>query len=199
MGKVAAYIASRTFDFATSATFGIRIYKIRIVSLDRPFSTNAAVFKSFIQSYFIFSGARFILPTFWILAGAAIIISVTGVRKIFRESQLTIPAYICIRSHISFFAFYFARSKDYSVSVGRIGKLECDFIMRNQESQYSYVQVAMTIMSSLDTENREYKPLESIRDNYPKYVMTRNDIVQNRNGIIHTNIGGFIKEHKKFT
>lgn len=94
--------------------------------------------------------------------------------------------------------YLYARSKDYSVSVGRIGKLECDFIMRNQESQYSYVQVAMTIMSSLDTENREYKPLESIRDNYPKYVMTRNDIIQNRNGIIHTNIGGFIKEHKMF-
>lgn len=95
--------------------------------------------------------------------------------------------------------YLYARSKDYSVSVGRIGKLECDFVMRSRESQYSYVQVAMTIMNSLDTENREYKPLESIRDNYPKYVMTRNDIIQRRNGIIHANIGTFIKEHKMFT
>ena len=68
--------------------------------------------------------------------------------------------------------YTYARSMDYAVSVGRIGKLECDFIMRRKHSEYSYIQVAMTIMNNVDTENREFKPLESIRDNYPKYVMT---------------------------
>lgn len=29
-------------------------------------------------------------------------------------------------------------------------------------NQYSYVQVAMTVLSSMETKNREYKPLESI-------------------------------------
>lgn len=94
--------------------------------------------------------------------------------------------------------YIYARSKDYAVSVGRIGKLECDFIMRDRGSNYSYVQVAMTMMNSLDTENREYKPLESIRDNYPKYVMTRNDMIQHRNGILHENIGPFMKDGKGF-
>ena len=37
-----------------------------------------------------------------------------------------------------------------------IGKPECDFIVRDSEMNYAYIQVAMTIMNSLETENREY-------------------------------------------
>ena len=90
--------------------------------------------------------------------------------------------------------YIYAKAKGYAVSVGRIGKLECDFIMRNGALQYSYVQVAMTILSSRNTEEREYRPLESIKDNYPKYVVTRNDLIQQRNGIIHVNIGPFMRD-----
>lgn len=88
--------------------------------------------------------------------------------------------------------YIYARAKGYSISVGRIGKLECDFILRRNSNQYSYIQVAMTITNSIETENREYKPLEIIKDNYPKYVITRNDLIQQRNGIIHANIGPFM-------
>lgn len=84
--------------------------------------------------------------------------------------------------------YCYLRSRGYEVSVGRIGNLECDFILRDLEMRYSYVQVAMTIMADRKTENREYIPLERIKDNYPKYVLTRNDLIQNRNGIIHMNI-----------
>lgn len=94
--------------------------------------------------------------------------------------------------------FVYAKSRGYAISIGRIGKLECDFILRNQQMQYSYIQVAMTILENIDTENREYKPLELIRDNYPKYVITRNDLIQQRNGIIHVNIGQFMKDGKMF-
>ncbi|MCQ2412182.1 MAG: ATP-binding protein [Sphaerochaetaceae bacterium] len=94
--------------------------------------------------------------------------------------------------------YIYARAKGYSASVCRAGKTECDFILRDRELQYSYVQVAMTILSSLETENREYAPLESIRDNYPKYVITKNDFIQKRNGIIHVNIGQFMKESRLF-
>ena len=55
--------------------------------------------------------------------------------------------------------YIYARAKNYSVSVGRIGKLECDFILRKDANQYSYVQVAMTILSSMETWDREYKSL----------------------------------------
>ncbi|MBR3057935.1 MAG: ATP-binding protein [Clostridiales bacterium] len=94
--------------------------------------------------------------------------------------------------------YIYAKSKGYDVSVGRIGKLECDFIIRKQMMQYAYIQVAMTILSSIETENREYRPLESIRDNYPKYVITRDSLIQMRNGITHVNISTHMKEGKEF-
>ena len=94
--------------------------------------------------------------------------------------------------------YVYARAKGYSISIGRIGKLECDFIMRNKPLNYSYVQVAMTIHSSPETENREYVPLESIRDNYPKYVITRDNLIQERNGILHVNIESFMKDCRDF-
>lgn len=94
--------------------------------------------------------------------------------------------------------YIYARSKGYDVSVGRIGKLECDFIMERNNIDYAYVQVSMTIMNSIETEDREYRPLESIRDNYPKYLLTRNDLIQHRNGIEHYNIAPFMKENRMF-
>ncbi|MED9905000.1 MAG: ATP-binding protein [Lachnospiraceae bacterium] len=94
--------------------------------------------------------------------------------------------------------YIYSRSFDYSVSVGRIGKLECDFILRNTENDYSYVQVAYTILQSEDTENREYKPLENIRDNYAKYVATADYTLQKRNGIKHINLMEFMKKESKF-
>ncbi len=94
--------------------------------------------------------------------------------------------------------YVYARSKGYEISVGRIGKLECDFILHRQDHEFSYVQVAMTMMDSRETEDREYRSLESIRDNYPKYIMTRNDPIQRRNGIIHANIAPFMKENQSF-
>lgn len=94
--------------------------------------------------------------------------------------------------------YNYAKAKGYDVSIGRIGKLECDFIMRNYSMNYSYVQVSMTIMANRETEDREYAPLEAIKDNYPKYILTRNDIIQKRNGIIHENIPEFMEKGAMF-
>lgn len=95
--------------------------------------------------------------------------------------------------------YRYARSLGYEVSVGRIGKLECDFIMRGRDMGYSYVQVAMTIMNSKETEEREYRPLEQIRDNYPKFVITRADPIQHRSGIIHENVTDLIGKGLDFS
>ncbi|MCR4875916.1 MAG: ATP-binding protein [Clostridiales bacterium] len=94
--------------------------------------------------------------------------------------------------------YFYAVSMNNSVSVGRIGKLECDFLIRNPDMDYSYVQVAYTILSSKETEDREYRSLELIRDNYPKYVMTTDYLLQHRNGIIHVNLLDFIKGESQF-
>lgn len=94
--------------------------------------------------------------------------------------------------------YIYARSHDYTVSIGRIGKLECDFILRDHDLNYSYVQVAYTILASKETEDREYKSLELIKDNYPKYVATTDYLLQKRNGIKHINITDFMKNCEKF-
>lgn len=94
--------------------------------------------------------------------------------------------------------YYYARAQGCEVSVGRVGKLECDFILRNSEMGYAYVQVAMTIMADRLTEEREYRPFEQIKDNYPKYLLTRSDPIQQRDGIIHANIPEFIQEGRTF-
>lgn len=94
--------------------------------------------------------------------------------------------------------YIYARSLDYSIIVGKIGKLECDFILRDNDLNYAYVQVAYTILASKDTEDREYRPLEQIRDNYPKYVATTDYLIQKRNGIKHINIIDFMKNCERF-
>lgn len=94
--------------------------------------------------------------------------------------------------------YNYARSLDYSVSVGRFGKFECDFIVRGTDMQYAYIQVAYTIALSKETEDREYRPLESIKDNYPRYVITTDYLLQQRNGIRHVNLMDFISKNEKF-
>ena len=70
---------------------------------------------------------------------------------------------------------------------------------------YIYIQVAKTIDNGIVndtgipvTEEREYRPLESIKDNYPKYVLTLDYLLQQRNGIKHENIIKFIVNNKNF-
>ncbi len=83
----------------------------------------------------------------------------------------------------------------YLISVGRIGQFEVDFIIRYDQNEYSYIQVAKTIMndnydeSGINlTEEREYRPLENIKDGYSKYLLTLDKMFQKRSGIKHVNI-----------
>ena len=101
--------------------------------------------------------------------------------------------------------YNYARGRGYEVSIGKIGKLEVDFILRDNEQNYFYVQVARYIDNgNVDengknlTEEREYRPLEQIRDSYPKYVMTMDRLLQKRSGIHHVNIISFMAAEKRF-
>ncbi|MBP5706324.1 MAG: ATP-binding protein, partial [Spirochaetales bacterium] len=92
--------------------------------------------------------------------------------------------------------FTYLKSKQYELSVGRIKNWEVDFIARKYFDDYFYIQVSMTIFDSIDTENREYRPLEAIRDNYPKYLFTLDMLEQHRKGIRHLNLIDFIFDNK---
>ena len=87
--------------------------------------------------------------------------------------------------------YCYLKAKGYSLSVGRIGKFECDFITRKRD-EYYYIQVAMTAADPA-TEEREYRPFRQIHDNYPKYLFTLDPLTQNRDGVIGANLMEFIK------
>lgn len=91
--------------------------------------------------------------------------------------------------------YIYLKMKNYQVSVGKIGKLECDFIIR-KNNDYFYSQVAMTIMDER-TANREFEPFIHIRDNYKKYLFTLDQLLQNRDGIINANLIEFIKNNSE--
>ncbi len=90
--------------------------------------------------------------------------------------------------------FTYLKAKGYSLSIGKIGKLECDFIAR-KNNDYFYAQVAVTI-AERSAEDREYASLEKIKDNYPKYLFTLDPMLQRRNGIIHKNLADFMKNNE---
>jgi hypothetical protein len=73
--------------------------------------------------------------------------------------------------------------RGYSVYIGKVGSKEIDFVAK-KNSENVYIQVAYKL-SSEDTIEREFSPLKSIKDNYPKYVVTMEDVWQNSfDGII---------------
>ena len=95
--------------------------------------------------------------------------------------------------------YQYARSLGYEISVGKVGKFEVDFILRSPSLEYSYVQVTMYMLTDdPSTEEREYRSLEAIKDNYPKYLLTLDSLIQKRNGIIHANLAEFIRDRKLF-
>lgn len=83
-------------------------------------------------------------------------------------------------------------SKDYKLSVGKIGKLECDFITRKGNDNYYYLQVTKNIEDD-KTSEREYRPFYEIRDMYPRYLFLMDFIInKNVEGIHNVNIVDFI-------
>lgn len=100
--------------------------------------------------------------------------------------------------------YNYARSKLYSLSIGQFKDFEVDFILRDSFNNYSYVQVSKTIFSDniengIDkTQEREYRPLELIQDNYKKYILTEDNFIQHRSGIDHENIINFFVNNKEF-
>ena len=88
--------------------------------------------------------------------------------------------------------YSYLKSKNYSLSVGKIGKLECDFIARRGVDEYFYIQVTKN-MDDKKTEEREYKPFFEIKELYPRYLFVADFIFQkNIDGIKNVNIIDFI-------
>ena len=83
--------------------------------------------------------------------------------------------------------YLYLLSHQYSVSVGKIGKLECDFITRDTQNQYAYIQVTQSVADP-HTEAREYRPFTYIRDGYPRYLLSIDRLRNQKDGVRHINI-----------
>ena len=83
--------------------------------------------------------------------------------------------------------------QDYKVFVGKMGEKEIDFAGDKNGSRL-YVQACLTLDNDETTAKREFGNLLQIEDNYPKYVVTLNDISTgvSKNGIIHMNLIDFL-------
>lgn len=80
--------------------------------------------------------------------------------------------------------------RGYTVTVGKAGEKEIDFIGA-QKDQLLYVQVCY-LLASEETVQREFGAYSTIRDNFPKYVVSMDELDLSRNGIKHRNIRDFL-------
>ena len=82
----------------------------------------------------------------------------------------------------------------YKVNVGVLNAGEVDFVCTKQ-GKAIYVQ-ASYIISDETSRQREFGPLEKIRDNHPKYVISATPllILRDENGITHLSLRKFLKD-----
>lgn len=80
--------------------------------------------------------------------------------------------------------------RNYSVTIGKFGEKEVNFIAE-KNGDLIYIQVSY-LLASQDTIDREFGVLREIKDNYPKLVLSLDDIDMSRDGITHQNIRDFL-------
>ena len=80
--------------------------------------------------------------------------------------------------------------RGYDVTVGKTNDKEIDFVCEKR-GQKLYVQVSY-LLASEETIDREFGVYDSIRDNFPKYVVTLDEFDMSRDGIKHRNIRDFL-------
>ncbi len=80
--------------------------------------------------------------------------------------------------------------RGYHVTVGKLAEKEIDFVCQ-KHGQKLYVQVAY-LLADDTTIQREFGVYDTVRDNFPKYVVTMDELDMSRNGIKHRNIRDFL-------
>jgi predicted AAA+ superfamily ATPase len=83
------------------------------------------------------------------------------------------------------------KRKNYTVYIGKLGDNEIDFIAEKKDKKL-YIQVAY-LLATEEIIKREFTPLQQIRDNYPKYVISTDTLLGNDyEGIRRMNIMDFL-------
>lgn len=84
--------------------------------------------------------------------------------------------------------------RGYIVTVGRTAGKEIDFVCEKKD-QKLYIQVAY-LLASEETISREFGVYDTIRDNFPKYVVSMDEFDMSRSGIRHMNMREFLLKEK---
>lgn len=72
------------------------------------------------------------------------------------------------------------RRRGYTVFVGQLAKGEIDFVAQKPGGILEYYQVSETVLDP-NTRDRELAPLEAVKDQYPKYLLTMDEIYSPHN------------------
>lgn len=86
-------------------------------------------------------------------------------------------------SQIENIVFLTLLSKNYNVTVGRMNDGEIDFVAE-RGGKVAYFQVTVSLVDN-QVREREFKSLLSVKDNYPKYIISLDPLSYSNKGIIH--------------
>lgn len=86
--------------------------------------------------------------------------------------------------------FMEALRRGYSVTVGKVGEREIDFVCE-RHGEKCYIQVTY-LLAAEETVRREFGVYEHVQDNFPKYVVSLDEFDMSRNGVRHYNIRDFL-------
>jgi predicted AAA+ superfamily ATPase len=88
--------------------------------------------------------------------------------------------------------YFQLRRRGYEVSVGAWGATEVDFVATSPEAGTHYYQVTQS-MADPSTQARELAPLKAIKDQYPKTVLSLDEVAQrDYDGIHHQDLIEFL-------
>jgi predicted AAA+ superfamily ATPase len=77
--------------------------------------------------------------------------------------------------------------RGYKIWTGTSRNSEVDFVCKTPTGDIEYYQVAWQ-MTNEKTLDREFRSLEKINDNYPKYILTTDSFTLNHSGVNHLNV-----------
>jgi predicted AAA+ superfamily ATPase len=97
-----------------------------------------------------------------------------------RDINLILENIVCVES----------LRRAYKVTVGKSGVKEIDYI-NEKKGEKIYIQVSY-LLASEDTIEREFGAYGNVRDNFPKYVVSLDELDMSRDGIKHRNIEDFL-------
>lgn len=84
------------------------------------------------------------------------------------------------------------KRRRFKIATGKIAEKEVDFIVKDAHDGLIYIQVAVTVMDEAKLE-QELRPFREIEDNYPKYIITLDDLfVKDHDGVKTVNALDFL-------